>query len=139
MRAAIVQALEGLAEKGLPIGSVLVRDGVVLAAGHNCRVQEGNPMAHAEIRCLQNAGRRDFRGTTLYSTLMPCNLCAGAAIQFGVSRVVAGESHNFAGARAVMESHGIEVVDMDLPECKEMMEQFIRKNQGLWHEDIGKP
>jgi cytosine deaminase len=138
MQEAVAEARLGLSEGGIPIGSVLVRDGTIIGRGHNRRVQRGDPVIHAEIDCLMNAGRiGSFRATTLYSTLMPCYLCAGAAVQFRIPKVVVGESRTFAGARAFMEEHGIEVVDLDLPECVAMMEDFIRKNPALWNEDIG--
>jgi cytosine deaminase len=138
MQEAIAEARQGLSEGGIPIGSVLVRDGAIIGRGHNRRVQKGDPVIHAEIDCLMNAGRiGSFHATTLYSTLMPCYPCAGAAVQFRIPKVVVGESRTFAGARGFMEEHGIEVVDLDLPECVLMMEEFIRKNPTLWNEDIG--
>src|SRR5512138_2671243 len=112
MLEAIAEARTGRAEGGIPIGSVLVRGGVIIGRGHNRRVQESNPMKHAEIDCLINAGRiGSHRETVLYSTLMPCYLCAGAAVQFGVPRVVVGESRTFPGAAQFMRDHGIEVID----------------------------
>lgn len=139
MQAAIEEARQGQREGGIPIGSVLVRDGKILGRGHNRRVQQGDPVAHAEIDCLRNAGRiGGFRGTVLYSTLMPCYLCAGAIVQFGISKVVAGEAETFAGARQFMESHGVEVVDLDLQECRQLMRDFIQANPQLWNEDIGR-
>ncbi len=138
MQAAIDEALQGLAAGGIPIGSVLVRDGEVLGRGHNKRVQEGNPMVHAEIDCLIRAGRvGHYRDTVLYSTLMPCYLCAGAAVQFRIPRVVVGESQTFPGARAFMEQHGVEVVDLQLKDCISMMNDFIAAHPELWNEDIG--
>lgn len=138
MQAAIDEALKGRDQGGIPIGSVIVRDGALLGRGHNKRVQELDPVLHAEIDCLRNAGRvGSYRGTVLYSTLMPCYLCAGAVVQFNIPRVIVGESRTFGGARKFMESHGVEVVDLDLPECVDMMETFIRENPGLWNEDIG--
>ena len=138
MREAIEEARKGRDEGGIPIGSVLVRNNVILGRGHNRRVQEGDPVIHAEIDCLRNAGRiGTYRDAVLYSTLMPCYLCAGAAVQFGIRKVVAGESRNFAGARAFMEEHGIEVIDLDLGECVTMMQEFIVQNRRLWNEDIG--
>ncbi len=138
MQAAIAEAKLGLAEGGIPIGSVLVRDNTIIGRGHNRRVQEEDPVIHAEIDCLRNAGRiGTYRDTVLYSTLMPCYLCAGAAVQFGIKKVVAGESKTFAGARTFMEEHGIEVIDLELPECIGMMQEFIGKNPRLWDEDIG--
>jgi cytosine deaminase len=139
MKEALAEALKGLASGGIPIGSVIVRDGVVIGRGHNRRVQEANPMKHAEIDCLINAGRvKNYRNTILYSTLMPCYLCAGAIVQFNIPKVYAGESRTFPGASEFMRSHGVEVVDLDLDECAEMMEKFIRDRPELWNEDIGK-
>jgi creatinine deaminase len=138
MLEAIAEAKKGLADGGIPIGSVLVKDGEIVGRGHNKRVQDGDPITHAEIDCLRNAGRiGTYAGTTLYSTLMPCYLCSGAAVQFKIKKVVVGESRTFAGAPEFMQSHGIEVVDLDLDECVEMMDDFISKNPELWNEDIG--
>jgi cytosine deaminase len=138
MRLAIAEARKGRAEGGIPIGSVLVRDGVVLAQGHNKRVQEGNPILHGEMDCLNNAGRiGSFKHTVIYSTLMPCYMCAGTIVQFRIPKVIVGESRTFSGAREFMESHGVEVIDLDNPECIQMMEQFIAEEPHLWNEDIG--
>ena len=144
LRSAIDEAKKGLAEGGLPIGSVLVRGGQIIGRGHNRRVQRGDPMAHAEIDCMTNAGRqKTYKDTILYSTLMPCYLCSGAAVQFGVPKVIVGESVNFHGqgkggaSRDFMRSHGIEVIDLHDAQCIEMMSKFIRENPKLWNEDIG--
>lgn len=145
MRAAIDEAKQGLAEGGLPIGSVLVRGNQIIGRGHNRRVQHGDPMAHAEIDCLTKAGRqKTYADTVLYSTLMPCYLCTGAVIQFGIPKVIVGESVNFPGGEAkamkspdFMKANGIEVIDLHDPECIEMMGKFIRENPKLWNEDIG--
>ena len=138
MKAAIDEAKKGLKEGGIPIGSVLVKDGKIIGRGHNKRVQEKNPMVHAEIDCLMSAGRvGSYKGTILYSTLMPCCLCAGAVVQFGIKKVIAGESKTFPGERSFMEQRGVEVIDLDLNECKNMMSEFIKKNPELWREDIG--
>jgi cytosine deaminase len=138
MKAAIGEARQGRREGGIPIGSVLVKEGRIIGRGHNRRVQEENPILHAEIDCLRNAGRvGSYAGTTLYSTLMPCFLCAGAVVQFKIRRVVAGESETFQGARELMQLHGIEVIDLDLDECKRMMREFIQEHPQLWFEDIG--
>lgn len=138
MEAAIEEARTGLLEGGIPIGSVLVRNGKIIGRGHNRRVQDNDPLAHAEIACLRNAGRIiRYHDTVLYSTLMPCYLCAGAAVQFGIKKVVVGESRTFGGARDFMEAHGIEVIDLDLPECREMMKEFIDRAPEIWNEDIG--
>ena len=139
IRAALEEAQKGLNEGGIPIGSVLVKGGRIIARGRNRRVQEDNPILHAEIDCIQNAGRTgSYANTVLYSTLMPCYLCAGAVVQFGIKKVVVGESRTFEGARDFMESKGVEVVDMNLEQCMRLMQDFIRKNPGLWDEDIGK-
>lgn len=138
MRAAIDEARKGLAEGGIPIGSVLVRNGEIIGRGHNKRVQLDNPVIHAETDCMMNAGRiGSYKDTVLYSTLMPCYFCSGMAVQFGVPKVIVAESRTFAGGPEFMRQHGIEVVDLDLPECVEMMEQFIREKPELWFEDIG--
>ena len=139
MKAAIDEAKQGLSEGGIPIGSVLVKDGKIIGRGHNKRVQENDPIMHAEINCLRNAGRIGrYRDTVLYSTLMPCYLCAGAIVQFGIKRVFVGEDETFAGAWGFMVSHGIEVINLNLDGCKQLMKEFIRKNPALWNEDIGK-
>ena len=139
MEAAIAQAKQGLSEGGIPIGSVIEKDGKIVGRGHNKRVQDNDPVTHAEIDCLRNAGRiGNYTSTTLYSTLMPCYLCAGAVVQFGIKKVIAGESATFPGAREFMESHGVEVIDLNLDECKQLMSEFIEKNPTLWNEDIGK-
>ena len=138
MQAAIEQARKGLAQGGIPIGSVLVRDGKVLGSGHNQRVQKGDPMAHAEIDCLQQAGRiGSYKDAVLYSTLMPCYLCAGAVVQFGIKKVIVGESKTFHGAEEFMKHHGVEVINLQSAECIAMMKEFIEKNPDLWNEDIG--
>ncbi len=138
-RAAVEQAKLGLAEGGLPIGSVLARGDEIIAAGHNRRVQDGAPMAHAEIDCLTRAGRQtSYADWVLYSTLMPCYLCSGAVVQFGIKKVVVGESVNFAGGPEFMRKHGVEIVDLRDPECIQMMGDFIKAHPQLWHEDIGK-
>ena len=138
MQAAIDEALQGLVEGGIPIGSALVKNGQLVGRGHNKRVQDGDPVTHAETDCLRNAGRLgSYRGCTLYSTLMPCYFCAGAAVQFGIKRVIVGESRNFSGVPEFMREHGIEVVDLDLPECHEMFARWIAEHPTLWNEDIG--
>jgi len=139
MEAAIAEARQGLQEGGIPIGSVIVKNGQIVGRGHNKRVQDNDPVTHAEIDCLRNAGRiGNYQDTTLYSTLMPCYLCAGAVVQFGIKKVIAGESETFSGAKEFMESHGVEVINLDLDECKQLMREFIQKNPQLWDEDIGK-
>ena len=138
IEAAIAEARKGAREGGIPIDSVLVKDSEIIGRGRNRRVQDGDPVTHAEIDCLRDAGRVGrYRGTTIYSTLMPCFLCAGAVVQFGIKTVVAGESQSFAGAQSFMEAHDVEVIDLDLDECKAMMADFIRRHPEIWNEDIG--
>jgi len=145
MAAAIEEARKGMAEGGLPIGSVLVRDGQIIARGRNQRVQKGDAMAHAEIDCLHQAGRqKTYKNTILYSTLMPCYLCAGAVVQFGIPKVIVGESTNFPGGEGpagnspdFLRSHGVEVINLHDPECIDMMKKFIKEHPDLWDEDIG--
>ena len=139
LKSAIEEARKGLSEGGIPIGSVLVKEGRIIGKGHNQRIQKGDPMAHAEIDCLRNAGRiGSYKDTVLYSTLMPCYLCAGAVVQFGIKKVVVGESRTFEGAPQFMKQHGVEVINLDSNECYEMMQDFIKENRELWYEDIGK-
>ena len=140
MELAIKEALVGRDEGGIPIGSILVEDGHVIGKGHNQRVQRQNPILHAEIDCLENAGRiSSYRNTTLYSTLMPCYLCAGAIVQFGIPNVVVGENRNFEGAAQFLKDHGVQVTVLNQPTCVSIMSAFIRDNQELWNEDIGNP
>jgi creatinine deaminase len=139
MNAALEEAKIGLQEAGIPIGSVLVCDGKIIGRGHNRRVQNGDPLGHAEIECLRNAGRiGSYSNTILFSTLMPCYLCSGAIVQFGIEKVIVGESRTFKGDIEFLRDHWVEVEDWDMDECIEMMEEFITKNPTLWNEDIGK-
>jgi len=146
MDAALEEAMTGLKEGGLPIGSVLVRAGKIIGRGHNRRVQHGDPMAHAEIDCLTNAGRQTtYKDTVLYSTLMPCYLCTGAAVQFGIPKVIVGESVTFVGGEAkwgkspdFMRANGIELINLHDPQCIDMMRKFIAEHPDLWNEDIGR-
>ena len=138
MKAAIDQAKKSLSEGGIPIGSVLVRDGKIIAAGHNKRVQEKNPILHGEMDCLNNAGRiGSYKNTVLYSTLMPCYMCAGTIVQFNIPKIIVGENKTFEGAWEFMGEHGVEVDNLHLDECTEMMQKFIKENPELWYEDIG--
>ena len=139
MKSALEEARSSLQQGGIPIGAALVDgEGNVLGSGHNRRVQLESPILHAEIDCLANVGRfSDYGETTLYSTLMPCYMCAGAAIQFGIPKVVVGEARNFAGAADLLREHGIEVIDLDLPECVRLLGDFIAAKPQLWSEDIG--
>ena len=138
LQIAIDEAKTGRDQGGIPIGSVLVREGKVIGKGHNKRVQDSDPVTHAEIDCLRNAGRvGNYRNAELYSTLMPCYLCAGAVVQFGIKKVYAGENETFEGAKEFMESHGVEVINLQSEECKQMMRDFIEAHPDLWYEDIG--
>jgi cytosine deaminase len=138
MQIAIDEAQLGRSQGSIPIGSALVKDGKLVASGHNKRVQEQNPILHGEMDCLNNAGRvGSYRNTVIYSTLMPCYMCAGTIVQFKIPKVIVGESRTFPGAADFMRSHGVEVIDLDLPECYDMMEKFIAENPELWNEDIG--
>ncbi len=138
MKEAVNQAKKSKSEGGIPIGSVLVMDGKVIGKGHNKRVQENNQILHGEMDCLLNAGRiGSFKNTIIYSTLMPCYMCAGTIVQFKIPKVIVGESVSFSGAGEFMQSHGVEVIDLDLSECKVMMDKFIKANPEIWNEDIG--
>ncbi|NMH63643.1 nucleoside deaminase [Shewanella salipaludis] len=140
LAAAIDEAKQGLAEGGIPIGSVLVLDGKIVGRGHNRRVQQGSSVLHAEMDCLENAGRlsaADYRRATLYSTLSPCDMCSGAVLLYGIPRVIVGENVTFQGPEAYVASRGVEVTVVDNPECKHLMASFISANPALWNEDIG--
>lgn len=135
--AAYQAAQKGLAEGGIPIGAALARDGVVIASGHNERVQQDDPIAHGEMSALRAAGRqRSYRDTTLYTTLAPCAMCAGTIIQFKIPRVVVGEARTFDGELELLRSRGVEVVVLDDPRCVDMMRTFQSDNPDLWAEDI---
>ena len=137
LRAAYEQALKSYNEGGLPIGAVMVENGRIIAAGHNRRVQERDPIAHAEMDCLRKAGRRlRYHGVTLYTTLSPCMMCAGTVLQFGVGRVVVGENRNFPGHVDFLRSHGVEVRLIDDADCIALMKRFIEERPELWDEDI---
>ena len=143
MEAALAEARSGVAEGGIPIGAALVDGNKIVATGRNRRLQDSAAIMHAEINCLYNASRdevQSFRGMTMYSTLMPCHMCAGAIVQFGITRVVAGESANFqdANGHETLVRHGIEVIDLDLNDAKELLGRFIEVNPETWNEDIGR-
>jgi len=140
LREAVGEAKRGLAEEGIPIGSVLVIDGVIVGRGHNRRVQKGSAVLHAEMDCLENAGRlkaSDYRRSVLYSTLSPCDMCSGATLLYGIPKVVIGENRTFRGPEEYVRSRGVELVIADDPECRQLMERFIREHPELWNEDIG--
>lgn len=140
MQSAIDEAKLGLAEGGIPIGSVLVIDGKIVGRGHNRRVQKGSAILHAEMDCLENAGRltaRDYRRSILYSTLSPCDMCSGTALLYKIPRIVIGENRTFQGPESYVRQRGAELVVLDDPTCIAMMRDFIREKPELWNEDIG--
>jgi cytosine deaminase len=135
---AYAEAEAGLAEGGIPIGSVLVRNGDIIGRGRNQRVQKGDAILHGEMDCIRNAGRqKTYKDTVIYTTLSPCMMCTGTIIQFGVPRVVVGESRNFKGFQDVLLLAGVEVDDLDDSSCIRMMTTFIEDHPDLWNEDIG--
>ena len=140
LRAAIDEARKGLAAGGIPIGSVLVHMGQIIGRGHNQRVQHGSVIHHAEMNCLENAGRlpaKVYARCTLYSTLSPCAMCSGAVILYGIPRVEIGEHRTFTGPEDLLRSKGVEVVVHDNADCIGLMDAFIRRSPEIWHEDIG--
>ena len=137
MLEALAEAQRGFDEGGVPVGAVIVEDGRIVAAGHNRRVQEGDPIAHGEMDCLRRLGRRpSYRNVTLYTTLSPCMMCTGAIVQFGIPRVVVGENRNFEGNIEFLSGRGIDVALVDDAGCIALMERFIRERPDIWNEDI---
>jgi cytosine deaminase len=140
LEAAIAEARTGLTEGGIPIGSVLVIDDSIVGRGRNRRVQKGSPTLHAEMDCLENAGRlraAEYRRATLYSTLSPCDMCSGASLLYGIPRIIIGENRTFQGPEGYLRSRGVELVIVDDPECVKLMREFIAARPELWNEDIG--
>ncbi|MFZ1790489.1 MAG: nucleoside deaminase [Saprospiraceae bacterium] len=140
LKEAINEAKIGLAEGGIPIGSVLVHNGQVIGKGHNKRVQQKSVVLHGEMDALENAGRLPasvYRASVIYTTLSPCPMCTGAILLYGIPKVVIGENKTFKGSEQLLRDHGVEVLVVDDPECVQMMEAFIEKNPALWNEDIG--
>ncbi len=138
MALALQQARESLDAGGVPVGAVLASGGAVIAAGHNERVQHGDPVAHGEISALRNAGRRaSYADTTLYTTLSPCQMCSGAILLFQIPRVVVGEARTFAGDLDFLRANGVRVVLLDDPACVAVMEEFQARYPEVWSEDIG--
>jgi len=140
LRAATDEARRGLAEGGIPIGSVLVCDGKIIGRGRNQRVQKGSVIHHGEMNCLENTGRQKgdvYRRCTIYTTLSPCPMCAGAILLYRIPRVVVGENLTFQGAESLLQANGVTVDVRNDRECVEMMRDFIARNPGLWNEDIG--
>jgi cytosine deaminase len=140
LAAAIDEARAGLAEGGIPIGSVLVVDGEIIGRGHNRRIQKGSAILHGETDALENAGRQPasiYRRSIIYTTLSPCDMCTGAILLYGIPKVVIGENRTFIGAEDHLRSRGVEVVAVDDEECVDLMTEFIAANPDLWNEDIG--
>jgi creatinine deaminase len=140
LQAAIHQAEIGLQAGGIPIGSVLVIDGEIVGRGHNKRVQQGSAVLHAEMDCLENSGRLsavDYQRATIYSTLSPCDMCAGAILLYKIPRVIVGENRTFCGPETYIQNRGVQVDVIDSERCYEMMQNFIAGNPALWNEDIG--
>ena len=138
--AAIGEAELGVTEGGIPIGSVLVIDGEIVGRGHNQRVQQGSVVLHAEMDCLENTGRltaSDYRRSTIYTTLSPCDMCTGAILLYGIPRVVIGENQTFRGAEALLLARGVEIEVRDDSRCVDLMDTFIATLPDLWNEDIG--
>ncbi|MEX2499985.1 MAG: nucleoside deaminase [Wenzhouxiangellaceae bacterium] len=140
MQAAIEQARQGLAEGGIPIGSVLVCDGRIIGRGHNRRVQRGSVVLHGEMDALENAGRQPagvYRGATIYTTLSPCAMCTGAILLYGIPRVVIGENRSFTGEEELLRSRGVALTVLGHPDCIALMDRFMRDSPDVWNEDIG--
>ena len=140
LEAAIEEARKGLSAGGIPIGAVLVIDGDIVGRGHNQRVQNGSAVLHAEMDCLENAGRlsaAEYERSVLYSTLSPCDMCSGAVLLYKIPKVVIGENRTFHGPEDYLRSRGVELEIVDDGECAELMTDFIRDNPDLWNEDIG--
>ncbi|PIU63632.1 tRNA-specific adenosine deaminase [archaeon CG_4_10_14_0_2_um_filter_Archaea_38_6] len=140
MNEAILEAKKGLMEGGIPIGAVLVKGNVIIGRGHNKRVQENSAILHAEIDCLENAGRltaNNYKECVLYSTLSPCSMCSGAIVLYKIPKVIIGENETFKGAEDYMKSKGVKITNLDLKECKDLMKKFIKEKPSLWNEDIG--
>lgn len=140
LQAAIEEAQQGLAEGGIPIGSVLVHEGKILGRGHNRRIQRGSATLHGEMDALENAGRlpaKVYRESVLYTTLSPCAMCSGAILLYGIPRVIIGENRTFMGEEDLLRSRGVELEVVDDPSCIAMMERFIAEQPTLWNEDIG--
>jgi creatinine deaminase len=141
LQAALAEARHGLGEGGIPIGSVLVRDGRILGRGHNRRQQAGSVVLHAEMDALERAGRQPasvYRECTLYTTLSPCAMCSGAILLYGIPRVVVGENRTFRGEEELLRSRGVAVEVLQDPACERLLAEFIRDHPDLWNEDIGR-
>ena len=140
MNTAIAEAKKGLAEGGIPIGSVIVYENQILGIGHNKRIQNKSVVLHGEMDALENAGRQPasvYQNCTLYTTLSPCPMCTGAILLYGIPKVIIGENKTFLGSEGLLRENGVEVIVVDNQECKDMMNKFILENPALWNEDIG--
>jgi cytosine deaminase len=140
LQAAIAEARQGMAEGGIPIGSVLVHRGKIIGRGHNRRVQKGSATLHGEMDALENAGRQPaavYRESVIYTTLSPCSMCTGAILLYGIPRVIIGENRTFMGEEELLRARGVSVAVAQSEECIRLMEEFIRRSPALWNEDIG--
>jgi cytosine deaminase len=140
LAAAIAEARKGEAAGGIPIGSVLVIDGRIVGRGHNQRIQKGSAVLHAEMDCLENAGRlsaAEYRKAVLYTTLSPCDMCSGAILLYGIPNVVVGENQTFKGPEQHLRARGVVLEIVNDPECRRMMQEFIAADPASWNEDIG--
>jgi len=140
MEEAYKEAQISLQQGGIPIGAILVRDDEIIGRGHNKRIQHGSSILHAEMDCLENAGRlrgADYKKCTIYTTLSPCVMCSGAIILYQIPQVVIGENENFKGPEQYIKDNGVELINLNLPTCKEILKNFIENNPELWNEDIG--
>ncbi len=140
LKAAYEEAQKGLAEGGIPIGSVIVHDGKIIGRGHNRRVQQGSPILHGEMDAFENAGRQPavvYRESVIYTTLSPCSMCTGAILLYGIPKVVVGENKTFMGDEELLRQRGVEVEVVQDPECIAMMQRFIEQHPDVWNEDIG--
>lgn len=141
MKEALKEAKKSLREGGIPIGSVLVKNGKIIGRGYNRRAQKGSAIRHAEMDCLEKAGRlkaKDYKNCVLYSTLSPCDMCTGAILLYKIPVVVVGENKTFKGPESYSKKRGVKLVNLNMKECKDLMTNFIRSKPKLWSEDIGK-
>lgn len=140
MKAALAEAKKGLREGGIPIGAVLVKDGKIIGRGHNRRVQKKSAILHAEMDCLENAGRlkaKDYSECTIYSTLSPCDMCTGTILLYKIPTVVIGENETFKGPESYSKKQGVKLINLNSRDCKKLMKDFIAAKPELWNEDIG--
>jgi cytosine deaminase len=138
---AIKEAKKSVSQGGEPIGSILVKDNKIIGRGHNQRLQKSNPILHAEMDCIQNAGRlksKDYKKCTLYSTLSPCDMCSGTILLYKIPRIVIGENETFKGPEAYLKKRKVKITNLNLQECKNLMKEFIKQKPEIWKEDIGK-